>query len=124
MWLLENYEWPGNIRELENAVVRAVALCDQIVRPEDLPERVRRSYRPGVSAAATGSSQLGPVNSTDDSVLSLAELERRHITRVLARTGGNKQAAARILGIDRTTLQRKLERYELEGGGTNAAAQS
>src|SRR5262245_710535 len=45
LWLLENYDWPGNIRELENAVVRAVALCDQIVRPEDLPERVRRSFK-------------------------------------------------------------------------------
>src|SRR5437588_4396875 len=43
--LLENYDWPGNIRELENAVVRAAALCDQIVQPEDLPERVRRSFK-------------------------------------------------------------------------------
>ena len=39
--LLENYPWPGNIRELENAVVRAAALCENIVRPEDLPERIR-----------------------------------------------------------------------------------
>lgn len=124
MWLLENYEWPGNIRELENAIVRAAALCDQIVRPEDLPERIRRSYRPGANLSATVSSQAAQLNGTDDSLVSLAELERRHITRILARTGGNKQAAARILGIDRTTLQRKLERYELEDGGANAAAQS
>src|SRR6185436_1342485 len=39
--VLKNYDWPGNIRELENAIVRATALCDQIIRPEDLPERIR-----------------------------------------------------------------------------------
>src|SRR5438874_3700568 len=111
MWLLENYDWPGNIRELENAVVRAAALCDQIVQPEDLPERVRRSFK---GTQAPTSSQLNLANGIDDSLLSLADLERRHILRALARTAGNKQAAARILGIDRTTLQRKLERYELE----------
>ena len=110
MWLLENYDWPGNIRELENAVVRAAALCDQIVRPEDLPERVRRSFKGNHVSSAR--SQV--VNETDDPLLTLAELERRHIMRALARTAGNKQAAARILGIDRTTLQRKLEKYELE----------
>ena len=110
MWLLENYEWPGNIRELENAVVRAAALCDQIVRPDDLPERVRRSFK----GSHASSSRAPLANDGDDPLLSLADLERRHIMRVLARTAGNKQAAARILGIDRTTLQRKLERYELE----------
>ena len=115
MWLLENYDWPGNIRELENAVVRAAALCDQIVQPEDLPERVRRSFK---GTQAPTSSQLNLANGIDDSLLSLADLERRHILRALARTAGNKQAAARILGIDRTTLQRKLERYELEKNGT------
>ena len=115
MWLLENYDWPGNIRELENAVVRAAALCDQIVQPEDLPERVRRSFK---GTQAPTSSQLNLANGVDDSLLSLADLERRHILRALARTAGNKQAAARILGIDRTTLQRKLERYELEKNGT------
>src|SRR5262249_18337606 len=111
LWLIENYDWPGNIRELENAVVRAVALCDQIVRPEDLPERVRRSFKYENSSLP---GQIVSPDSTDDASLSLAELEHRHIRRVLARTGGNKQAAARILGIDRTTLQRKLERYDLE----------
>ena len=120
MWLLENYEWPGNIRELENAVVRAAALCDQIVRPEDLPERVQRSVRAGQSPPSAASETNSA--SYDDSTMSLADVERRHIMRVLARTGGNKQAAARILGIDRTTLQRKLERYELENGNSNGDA--
>lgn len=119
MWLLESYDWPGNIRELENAVVRAVALSDQLVRPEDLPERVRRSVR-GVHSLSSASQPAEP--NGEDSTLSLAEVERRHIMRVLARTSGNKQAAARILGIDRTTLQRKLERYEVEKGSSHAAS--
>ena len=110
LWMLENYDWPGNIRELENAIVRASALCDQIVRPEDLPERVRRSFKTTRDlSAARGTEDDG----TDEALLPLSEVERRHIIRVLARTGGNKQAAARILAIDRTTLQRKLERYDL-----------
>src|ERR1044071_5814293 len=96
LWMLENYDWPGNIRELENAIVRATALCDQIVRPEDLPERVRRSFK------AVGKETNGLQNEGidgDEAVLPLSEIERRHILRVLSRTGGNKQAAARILGI-------------------------
>jgi two-component system, NtrC family, response regulator AtoC len=113
--LLENYDWPGNIRELENAVVRATALCDQVVRPEVLPDRVRRFSEANLT---TG---LSRANGDDDNengeLLTLAELEGRHIRRVLARTGGNKQAAARILGIDRTTLQRKIERDNLNGDG-------
>jgi DNA-binding NtrC family response regulator len=111
LWMLDNYDWPGNIRELENAIVRATALCDQIVRPEDLPERVRRSFK----ALGKETNGLRSEAMEDDEVLlPLTEIERRHILRVLSRTGGNKQAAARILGIDRTTLQRKLERYDLE----------
>ena len=108
--MLENYDWPGNIRELENAIVRASALCDQIVRPEDLPERVRRSFKTSTDLAAARGTENG---GADEALLPLSEVERRHIIRVLARTGGNKQAAARILAIDRTTLQRKLERYDL-----------
>ena len=118
LWLLENYDWPGNIRELENAIVRAAALCDQLVRPEDLPERVRRSFKTANPESAAA--PFAHANGGDELLLPLAELERRHILRVLARTGGNKQAAARILGIDRTTLQRKLERYDLEKSGNNA----
>jgi DNA-binding NtrC family response regulator len=114
--LLENYDWPGNIRELENAIVRAAALCDQAVRPEDLPERVRNF---SASHAAQAHAKAPRDGSDDDGedLLSLAEVEGRHIFRVLARTGGNKQAAARVLGIDRTTLQRKLERYNTEQNG-------
>jgi two-component system response regulator HydG len=112
--LLEAYEWPGNIRELENAVVRAAALCDQAIRPEDLPERVRESHPATADARGEGG---GPADADDEEIYSLAELEARHVARVLAHTGGNKQAAARLLGIDRTTLQRMLKRHRLDGEG-------
>jgi len=114
--LLENYDWPGNVRELENAVVRATALCDQTVRAEDLPERVRRHAKVPETDAAE-SAVTSPPEPDDEVLLPLSEIERRHILLVLSRTHGNKQAAARILGIDRTTLQRKLERYDLENTG-------
>jgi DNA-binding NtrC family response regulator len=151
---LVSYDWPGNIRELENAVIRAVALCDSVVRPEDLPERVRdaaaHAHAPEVQTqmhapdlqthapeAQTHAAQTqtpaaqtqvahsqtsqadGSSVSTGDTVpLSLSELEGRHIARVLAYTGGNKQAAARVLGIDRTTLQRMIKRHGLDHNGT------
>jgi len=119
--LLENYDWPGNVRELENAVVRAAALCDQVVHPEDLPDRVRDFSRPVINEPVAV--EPGPeVRDADEALPSLSEVESRHIFRVLARTGGNKQAAARVLGIDRTTLQRKIERYNLEQAEFNGAA--
>ena len=114
MKLLEDYDWPGNIRELENAVVRAAALCDQTVRPGDLPDRVRNYTRAKPNGPMVAD-QVRPV--LDEELRTLAEVEDRHILRVLERTGGNKQAAARVLGIDRTTLQRKIERYNSESNG-------
>ena len=113
--LLEQYSWPGNIRELENAVVRAVALCDRIVRPEDLPERIR-SCQDATALQTTRETQEARETAADDDLLPLAVVERRHVERVLARTGGNKQAAARVLGIDRTTLQRMVKRHNLDAG--------
>jgi two-component system, NtrC family, response regulator AtoC len=118
LWMLDNYDWPGNIRELENAIVRATALCDQVVRPEDLPERVRRSFKAAVGKETNG---YRADSVDDETLLPLSEVERKHILRVLSRTGGNKQAAARILGIDRTTLQRKLERYDVEAANGNGS---
>ncbi|HEY1404903.1 MAG TPA: sigma-54 dependent transcriptional regulator [Pyrinomonadaceae bacterium] len=123
--ILESYRWPGNIRELENAIVRATALCDGIVRPEDLPERISHfaSEPPPPQTqevAVAPSPQVADTDESEEQLFSLSELEYRHIRRVLERTHGNKQAAARILGIDRSTLQRMLKRHNLEEVKTDA----
>jgi two-component system response regulator HydG len=101
---LVNYSWPGNVRELQNCVERAVALAqyDEIV-VEDLPEKIRTYRSSHVVVASDDPSEL----------VSMEELERRYIARVLEAVGGNKSLAARILGFDRTTLYRKMERYGL-----------
>jgi len=99
---LVQYQWPGNVRELENGIERAVAMAqyDQLVI-EDLPERVR-AYRPDQGSA------LLPATTAE--LVSMAELENRYMHHVLALVKGNKSAAARILGFDRRTLYRRLER--------------
>jgi two-component system response regulator HydG len=99
---LASYSWPGNVRELKNCIERAVALTQFAeLTVDDLPERVR-AYRPShVVVAGDDPSELVP----------LEEVERRYILRVLDSVEGNKTLAARVLGLDRATLYRKLERY-------------
>ena len=118
--LLEQYQWPGNIRELENVVVRAAALCQGAVHLEDLPEHIR-DYRP---PAAEPSNETAPAPG-EESWPTLAEAEGVYVARVLAHTGGNKQAAARILNIDRKRVDRIIKRHELaarKGKGTRPPA--
>ena len=107
--LLKRYPWPGNIRELENAVVRAAAMCDGLIRIQDLPERIRSFNDAADVKAEPGSSELGEKESWP----SLAEVEGRHVARVLAHTRGNKQAASRVLGVDRKTLDRMIKRHSI-----------
>jgi DNA-binding NtrC family response regulator len=106
--LLLGHSWPGNVRELENVVERAVALCEgPLVTPQDLPPTLReRRSSDLVSYAA----QRG---------MTLAELEREYIQRVMKEEGGNKTRAAQRLGLDRKTLYRKLEetRPEISADG-------
>lgn len=99
---LRDYPWPGNVRELQNCMERAIALLTgRVVAPDDLPERIRE-FR-GVPSIPT------PVAEAE--LLPLDELERRHILRALDILGGNKTQAARVLGLDRRTLYRKLAQY-------------
>src|SRR5262249_47100926 len=105
------YPWPGNVRELENVIERAVALCDgEVVELEDLPPQVKERRSTDMLAAALARG------------LTLAELEREYIERVLASEGGNKTRAAARLGLDRKTLYRKLEEYARADGGGVAPA--
>ncbi len=98
--LLKQYHWPGNVRELENAIERAMSLAHgPLVLPNDLPESIRQGGVPKVE---------------DDGLVTLEEIEKRHLTKVLRETGGNKVKAAKILGIDRRTLYRMAQRHGLQ----------
>jgi two-component system response regulator HydG len=97
-----NYSWPGNVRELKNCIERAVALArfDHIT-VEDLPARMRNHT---------------PERAVDDALLpeqfvTLQQLERQYVERVLSAVGHHQSSAARILGIDRKTLYRKLQQW-------------
>lgn len=99
---LEAYEWPGNIRELENAIETAVVLGGKpVITPDDLPAhiRCREGGKPTVSI---------PIGA------SLKDTEKEMIERTLKSTRGNKTQAAKILGIGTKTLYRKIKEYNLE----------
>jgi transcriptional regulator with PAS, ATPase and Fis domain len=117
--LLEGYEWPGNVRELEGAVVTAAEVCRTdvdsggVIQLSDLPDAVRAA--------------LGDVGEADRSVLignaedlpTLADVEKKHIERALRETGGNQTKAAKLLGIPRRTLVRKLSERRRAGAGVS-----
>jgi transcriptional regulator with PAS, ATPase and Fis domain len=112
MELIERYPFPGNVRELGNAVERAVTFATgNLIREEHLPSRIRHH------GSGTGKSSIESrwATTEKESLLSLAEVERLYIGRVLEKVGGNKRRAASILGIGRRTLYRRLgERMETE----------
>ncbi len=95
-----SYPWPGNVRELQNTLERAVALAlfDHLTL-EDLPDRMRNRE------PASPEAEIGD----PEQLITAAELERRYITHVMATVKGNKTVAARILGLDRRTVYRKLQ---------------
>jgi two-component system response regulator AtoC len=109
--LLETHSWPGNIRELENAVARAATLCDHTVRPEDLPARIQQYSTAPVGENLPRPNETPPNKGEEWPPLS--EVEGHYVARVLAHTGGNKQAAARLLGVDPKTLWRMIKRHKI-----------
>lgn len=102
MQALCNYDWPGNVRELRNVIERAVVLADGV---EILASDIQFTSIPGPKSAEFGD-VFQPIT--------LDELEKRQILKTLEWTKGNKREAARVLGINRSTLDRKLERYNQE----------
>ncbi len=100
--VLENYTFPGNVRELENIIERAVAVCrDSVIKVSDLPPDLANL-------------KLYFYQKPDDQLLSLEELERDYIQHILKITGGARTRTAEILGIDRASLWRKIKKYDLD----------
>jgi DNA-binding NtrC family response regulator len=100
--LLENYYFPGNVRELENIIERAVAICqDSIIKVSDLPPDL-------------ADLEFYSYERPDIALLNLDELEQDYIRHILKITGGVRSKAAEILGIDRASLWRKIKKYNLE----------
>ncbi len=106
--LLLGYSWPGNVRELQNVLERAVVLAAQgVIGPEHLPIDL-------ASESAAPPSDSRPLG--EDTLLPLAEVEKRHVLMVLKATEGNRERAARILGISSRTLLRMLQRWGISAG--------
>jgi DNA-binding NtrC family response regulator len=106
---LRRYRWPGNVRELRNVVERALVLGDgPELELDDLPPEL-------VHAVPTGPARVAPQVVEPGRIQTLAELEREAIGAALAATAGNKARAAALLGIDRTTLYRKLKDHSFAG---------
>ena len=101
MAILVNYNFPGNIRELQNAVERSFTLSGDRIDPTSLPPRIRESAAHAL-----------PVRDTETFRPTLEEIERRYIFEVLASVNQDKAEAANILGIDLSTLYRKMKRYD------------
>lgn len=116
MRLLQDYPWPGNIRELENVVERAVALSESVIQPSDLPQVIREHTGASATALPAGAT-AATATSIFDKGLTLAQLEGLYVAHVLRQTKGNKQAAARVLGVDYKTLLRMVKRHNITGEG-------
>lgn len=112
MDILQSYDWPGNVRELENVVERAVSLTHgPLLLPDDLPDAVRQTRSESPAPAS--------LPGQDGELITLDELEKQYLVRVLQECSHNKVRAAKILGIDRRTLYRMAERFGLDLGDDN-----
>jgi DNA-binding NtrC family response regulator len=102
--ILKSYDWPGNIRQLRNCIRTMVVMCDRdTLDVQDIPPEIHRILQ--LSAGTRTSASLGGV--------SLNDLEKQAIQETLAKTGGNREKAAKILGIGERTLYRKIKEYNL-----------
>jgi two-component system response regulator AtoC len=109
MGLLESYDWPGNIRELENTIEQALVLSNQpVLTVDDLPAVIREP-----NAAAVSPSVAANVRFNFADTPSLDAVKKLYVLHVLDKVGGNISQAAKVLNIDRRSLYRMLARYEV-----------
>jgi DNA-binding NtrC family response regulator len=122
--VMAEYDWPGNVRELENAIERACALSSgPVLHMGDLPTQLQ-DFRMQRSPMAYGSEALqagveveaGRVGMGDGAIVSIAEMEKHAILGTIRQLNGDKLMAARLLGIGKTTLYRKLKEYGIADG--------
>jgi transcriptional regulator with GAF, ATPase, and Fis domain len=111
--LLEAYAWPGNVRELQNEIERAVALTPsgENITAASLSAKVRD--RSDVASPAATASPSAPSSADGDLRFARADFEARHIVKVLASHQGNVSRSAKVLGISRISLQRKMKEYNI-----------
>lgn len=137
--LLTHFDWPGNVRQLENAVFRAVVLSDgDVLKPEDFPQISGLTPEIGempdtgalanmaellAAGDAAASAELGPVDIMDEGghLRSLEDIERDLIEFAIETYAGRMSEVARRLGVGRSTLYRKVREYELDVDGVRAA---
>jgi DNA-binding NtrC family response regulator len=121
-WLTE-YDWPGNVRELEHAIEHLCALSSgPVLRMMDMPTQVKEFQMQSQSRLAASAPQLqvedrqGPASAVGGAVVSIAEMERHAILTTIEQLKGDKLMAAKLLGIGKTTLYRKLKEYGIAEG--------
>ena len=117
MRALVNYEWLGNVRELENAIERAVIIASgRQIELDDLPEAISKkafeSFAQARQERAKAASEGRAINLEVEFPSTMEEIERQAIELALDYTSGDKSRASRLLNIGRKTLYRKLEQYE------------
>ena len=112
---LQAHDWPGNVRELHNALERGLIMAHgEVITVTDLPDMSPSG--PAVETVTTPSATppaAVDATGTPDDFLPFAEMERRHLESALARAGGNKTAAAKLLGLSLRSLYTKLKRHGL-----------
>ena len=127
MEALEAYSWPGNVRELENIVLRALVVAKgEAILSADLPAEIFRNVTPVRNAATSGGEMGGPdsdLQSIAHTLFQLARrdsklkvipfLEREMVIHALKETNGNQVQAARLLGITRATLRKRIEKFSI-----------
>jgi DNA-binding NtrC family response regulator len=108
--MLHDYPFPGNVRELRNAIERAIAFCaGSEITPDCLPERIRKANRSRPVPQIGGREPLfAELEAANSPLPTLDEMANRYTSFVLERFGGNKRRAAQVLGITRATLYRRM----------------